>query len=161
MNLITKTNTKIGELVSWLNPILIGLIMIDLILRYIFRFTKIWIVELEWHLYSTIFLLSGAFALIKEKHVRVDIIYQSASSRTKDLIDIIGTLVLLIPWTAIVAISSYKYTFRSFEILESSPDPAGLAYRFIIKGIIFISFTMLFLQGVVIIVDKFNALRKT
>lgn len=132
---------------AWLNPILILLIMADLILRYIFSFTTIWIVELEWHIFSLIFLLGGAYTLKKDKHVRVDIIYQSLSSKYKNFIDIIGHLFLLIPWCLVIIISGIEYTWRSYAIMESSPDPSGLPFRFLIKAIIPISFILVLLQS--------------
>ncbi len=161
MDMISKINTKIGNYVALLNPVLILLIMVDIILRYLFQFTKIWIVELEWHIFALIFLLSGAYTLLNDRHVRVDVFYNSWDERKKSIINILGHFILLIPWTLSVCYSAYYYAQRSFLINESSPDPAGLAFRFLIKSAIFVSFGLLLLQGISEIIKGIRTLRNS
>ncbi len=152
MNPIEKLIEKIGQAISWFNVILIGLICMDVLFRYFFSFTKNWILELEWHLYSMVFLLGSAFALQKEKHVRVDVFYQKFSERNKTIVNLIGTIVFLLPWCYLVITSAYKFASNSWYIGEGSSQPGGLPARYIIKSMIVIGFVLLFLQGMVMIV---------
>ena len=68
-----------------LNVFLIGVIVLDVLLRYIFSNTKNWVLELEWHLYALIFLIGISYALQKDEHVRVDLFYQKYTKKQKSL----------------------------------------------------------------------------
>lgn len=159
MDRISTINTKIGICVSLLNPVLIILIMVDIILRYLFQFTTVWIVELEWHLFAVIFLLSGAYTFLQDRHVRVDVFYNTINARQRALVNLLGHLILLIPWTLSVGYSAFYYAQRSFLLNETSPDPAGLPFRFLIKFVIFLSFALLLAQGISAVIREVKAIR--
>ncbi len=129
--------------VAWLLPFLVVLVMTDLTLRYLFQITSIWIVELEWHIFSMVFLLGGAYTMSRDKHVRVDIFYQKLGKRWQYLIDVIGHLLFSLPWLGIVIYTGILYSWRSWKLLESSPDPSGLPFRFLIKAAIPLSFLLI------------------
>ena len=77
---------RVGTAVSWLTFVLVILICGDVIMRYLFNFTKTWVIELEWHLFSLLFLLETAFTLLYDKHVRVDLFYEGqVGRRTKEI----------------------------------------------------------------------------
>ncbi len=147
MHLIDKFIENIGKAVSWLNVFLIALICLDVLFRYLFSFSKNWILELEWHMFAIIFLLGSAYALQAEKHVRVDVFYQRFSKKVQTIINLIGTLIFLIPWCYLVITTSYKFFNNSWYIKEGSPQPGGLPARYIIKGMIVVGFILLALQG--------------
>jgi len=138
--------TKWSKYIAWLLPFLILLVMTDLSLRYLFQITSIWIVELEWHIFSAVFLLGGAYTLSRDKHVRVDILYQKLGKRWQYLVDVLGHLLFALPWVGIVIYSGVLYSWRSWELFESSPDPSGLPFRFLIKAVIPLSFLLIALQ---------------
>ena len=125
------------------------LIGLDTLLRYGFSFTKNWIIELETYLFSLTFLVGIAYALEQEQHVRIDIFYRKFSRRIQSWIDILGHLLFLVPWCLVIMGTASKYVRNSFLILENSPNPGGLPYRFILKSLILICFGLLFLQGIV------------
>lgn len=127
---------------------LILLICLDVLFRYFFSFSKNWIIELEWHLFALIFLLGSAYALQMDKHVRVDVFYQKFSEKTKAIVNLIGTLVFLIPWCYLVITTAYKFANNSWYIREGSNQPGGLPARYIIKGAIVVGFVLLLAQGV-------------
>ena len=94
---IDHINGRIGQLVSWLTILLVMVIIGDVLMRYLFSITSAASFELEWHLFATIFLLGAAWTLQQDRHVRVDVFYNSFSARSKAWINLGGTIVLLFP----------------------------------------------------------------
>jgi len=137
-----------GRVVSWLTTILMLLICYDVAMRYLFNETSIAIFELEWHLFAIIFLLGAAYTLKYDKHVRVDVFYSKFSPRNQAWINLLGTLILLIPFCWIAISTSWSFTLNAFSIQESSPDPGGLPARYLIKGAIPLGFTFLLIQAI-------------
>ena len=147
--MIEKIIQKVGNLCSWLSFALVILITIDVFLRYIFNFSSASLFELEWHLFAIIFLLGSSLTLQKDEHVRVDVFYSKLSERNKEIINIIGNLFFLLPFSITIFYTSIPFVEDSLIILESSPDPGGLPYRFLIKSMIPLSFLLIAAQGVI------------
>jgi TRAP-type mannitol/chloroaromatic compound transport system permease small subunit len=150
----------IGEKSAWLNLALVFLISFDVMQRYLFNQSFNAVLELEWHIFGLIFLLGSAYTLQMDKHVRVDVFYHSFSPKTKALIDILGSLILLIPWCIIGIMTCHKYAANSFYINENSPNPGGLPAWYIIKYFIVICFILLILQALLLIFEKVKSLTK-
>ena len=131
----------------------------DVFMRYFFASSKAWILELEWHLFALIFLLGASYALREDKHVRVDIFYANFSNKKKAIINLIGTVLFLLPWCVVIIWKSSVYTMSSFEILEGSPQPGGLPARFLIKGSVAFAFILLMLQRVSVILKSILTLK--
>jgi TRAP-type mannitol/chloroaromatic compound transport system permease small subunit len=103
---------------------------------------------LEWHLFGFIFLIGAGYTLLHDGHVRVDIIYQRLGFKGQAWVNFGGVLFFLIPGCIMVITTSWKFTATSFAMLEGSPDPGGIPFRFILKGCIPVGFTLLLLQGI-------------
>lgn len=139
---------RIGRLSSWLSIALVLMFFLDVLLRYCFNFTLIWIIELEKYVFAFLFLFSLGFALKHNKHVRVDVFYAQFSKVNKNRVDLIGTIIFLIPWCIIVIVTGFKYAALSFKIKESSAQPGGLPALYILKFAIVIGFVLLLMQGI-------------
>ena len=139
---------KIGLTISWLTFIMVVLICLDVFLRYLLSSTKTWIIELEWHLFSILFLLGLSYTLQHQKHVRVDLFYEKMSKKLRNVIDIFSILFFLIPWCLLVIHTSFDYAMNSWSFKETSPQPNGLPARYIIKFFISTGFVLLLVQGV-------------
>ena len=120
----------------------------NVILRYFFNTSSIGMQEMEWHLFSIMFLLGISYALNEEAHIRVDFIYDNLNFKTKAMINIIGTLVFLIPFSFFIAYGSYEFVYDAYIYNEISGDPGGLTHRWLIKAIIPLSFVLLLLASV-------------
>ena len=153
-HIIGRLNEQIGKVVSWLTSILVWVICMDVLLRYLLNISFAGLFELEWHIFALIFLLGAAYTLKHDKHVRVDIFYNKFSAKGKALINLIGTALFLIPFCVVTIWSSVPFVINSFNILEGSPDPGGLPFRFIVKSAIPIGFTLLLLQSISLIIDS-------
>lgn len=110
-------------------------------------------------MFAIIFLLGSAYALQADKHVRVDVFYQRFSKKTQSIINLLGTLIFLIPWCYLVITTSYKFFNNSWYIREGSPQPGGLPARYVIKGMIVVGFILLALQGISLIVKYVKELK--
>tara|TARA_B100002051_G_C16708259_1_gene625123 strand:+ start:40 stop:519 length:480 start_codon:yes stop_codon:yes gene_type:complete len=150
--MIERIIQKVGNLCSWLSFALVILITIDVFLRYIINFSSASLYELEWHFFAIIFLLGSSVTLQKDEHVRVDVFYNKFSRKKKEIINLIGNAFFLIPFSIVIFYTSIPFVEDSLIILESSPDPGGLPYRFIIKSIIPLSFLLLAAQGIINII---------
>ncbi|WP_034229541.1 TRAP transporter small permease subunit [Aquimarina pacifica] len=139
---------KIGVVVSWTSVLLAVVISLDVVIRYVFEFTYVWMIELEIYLFGMLFLLSSGYTFKYEKHVRVDVFYTRLSDKRKAWIDLLGGVFLLIPWCYVVIVSSWYYGMSSFLMGESSPQPGGLPALYVLKFCITLGFTFLLLQGV-------------
>jgi len=103
--------------------------------------------EMEWHLFSVMFLLGMSYALSDDAHVRVDFIYDNFKIKTKAMINIIGTITFLIPFAFFITYGSYDFVYDSYIYNEISEDPGGLTHRWIIKAVIPLSFILLILSA--------------
>jgi TRAP-type mannitol/chloroaromatic compound transport system permease small subunit len=146
--LLEKIIKKIGDTCSWLSFILVILISLDVFLRYVFNFSSASLYELEWHMFAVIFMIGSSLTLQKDEHVRVDVFYNKFSDKGKNIINLIGNIIFLLPFSLVIFYTSIPFVEDSFRVLESSPDPGGLPFRFFIKSIIPISFLLLALQGI-------------
>lgn len=144
---IDRMNEAIGKGISWLTTLLVVLICGDVAARYLFNISSAGVVELEWHVFSFIFLLGAAYTLRHDKHVRVDVFYQNFSPRKQAWVNLLGSVLFLIPFCLIIIQASGKFTYNAFMINEGSPDPGGLPARFIVKGAIPVGFFLLLLQA--------------
>jgi len=148
ISIVDRLNEKVGQFVAWLTTVLVLVVFYDVILRYVFAKGNIAMQELEWHLFSMIFLLGAAYTLKTDGHVRVDIVYVKFSEKTKAWINFFGAFLFLIPFSVIVIYATCDFIHNSWMVQEVSPDPGGLPARYIIKAMIPLGFFLLISQGV-------------
>ncbi len=117
-------------------------------------------IELQWYLFSLLFLLGAAYALKEGAHVRVDVLYQRLSVRGKAWVDVIGAAAFLLPFCALMIASSWPIVAASWAVWEVSPDPGGLP-RYPLVTIIPLAFILLAAQGTAQLVRCIAVLRDT
>ncbi len=146
---IDSINEWIGKAVSWLVLIMVLLISYDVGMRYFFNSGSIALQELEWHIFSIIFLMGAAYTFKHDDHVRLDLFYKSRfmDDYRRAWVNALGGLLFLMPFCLLIIISSWPFVFQSFVHAETSPDPGGIPYRWVLKAIIPLSFSLLLLQG--------------
>lgn len=148
VKIIDKINEQLGKAASWCSLLLVLIVCIDVILRYFFKWSQVWIMEIELYLFAIIFLIGGAYAFQKDQHVRVDVFYSNMSEHNKAIVNLIGGIMFLIPWSLIMIYIGQRYFIKSWNISESSSQPGGLPALYIKKGLLVFAFLLLFLQGV-------------
>ena len=138
---------KLGQLTGWLWLLLLITIISNVTLRYVFGTGYIQFEELQWHLYATGFLLALSYAYQTDAHIRVDILHERWSPRTRAWIELYGTLLLLLPFLALVLVYSIPFVHDSFAHGEVSQAPGGLPLRWLIKAMLPLGFALLLLAA--------------
>ncbi|MCP3678278.1 MAG: TRAP transporter small permease subunit [Deltaproteobacteria bacterium] len=144
---VNALNERIGFLVSWLTTAMVAVVCYDVFTRYLLKQSSVAVQELEWHLFAVIFLLGAAYTLKHDRHVRVDVIYMRLSERQRAWINLLGTLLFLIPFSLLIIWSSKNFVVNSFLFGESSPNPGGLPARYLLKACIPLGFILVLLQA--------------
>lgn len=157
--IIHTINRWIGQLAYWLVLLMVAVGVWNVIGRYVGQWigqslTSNALIEIQWYLFDLVFLLGAAYALQKDDHVRVDIIYKSFGQKGRAIANLIGTVLFLIPFCLMVIYFSWGTVVSSWQILEMSPDPGGLP-RYPIKSMIIVSFVLLLLQGIANTIENF------
>lgn len=160
---IDRMNDRIGGVIQWLTLAMVVVGAANALLRYATRFAGVSLssnafLDLQWYMFSLVFLLGAAWGLRHGAHVRVDVMYERLSARRQAWIDLFGTVLFLIPFSVLMLYVSWPPVRNSWSIRETSPDPGGLA-RYPIKTIILICFALLLLQGVSEVIKKIDILR--
>ena len=144
---IDRAAERIGQLTSFIWVVLLGVIVANVLLRYVLNQGRIEMEELQWHLYSFGFLLGLGYAYQADAHIRVDVLHERFRHRTKAWIELYGILLLLLPFIALVLIYSVPFVSSSFEAGEVSNAPGGLPLRWLIKAALPLGFFLLLLTA--------------
>lgn len=154
-----RANKLMGKLTSVLLLLMVANVFYDVVMRYFFRNSSVGMQELEWHLFSMVFLLGISIALLDEAHVRVDFLYERYSIKTKALVNIFGTILFIVPLALLIATGSVEYVMDAYITGEISEDPGGLTHRYLIKAMIPFSFILLLVTSCGYIVKNINRYR--
>lgn len=149
----------LGKLSALLFILLLCNVFYDVLMRYVFNDVSIGMQELEWHLYATIFLLGIPYGVQTAGHVRVDLIYDNLSIKAKAWIDLLGCIFLLLPFALLVAYYGVGFALEAYHLGETSGDPGGLPYRWVIKAVIPFAFFSIVISGVGLLFRCINAIR--
>ncbi|MDF2182082.1 TRAP transporter small permease subunit [Neptuniibacter sp. CAU 1671] len=156
--IINRFSDLLGKISAVLFVLMLFNVFIDVVMRYALNDVSIGMQELEWHLYAAVFLLGVPYTLRAGGHVRVDLIYERLSDKSQAWVDIFGTLFLLLPFCALVAWYGYGFAMESYNLGETSGDPGGLPYRWVIKAVIPFSFVAMVISGFGLLVKSVNVL---
>ncbi|WP_434360410.1 TRAP transporter small permease subunit [Parasalinivibrio latis] len=156
--IINRAADALGWIASTLFLLLMVNVFYDVVMRYAFNSVSIALQEMEWHLFSAVFMLGVPYAIKAGGHVRVDVLYERWSEKTQAIVDLFGTIVFLIPFAVLVIYYGIDFAREAFELGESSGDPGGLPHRWIIKALIPLSFFFMALTGVGMLLHSLNRL---
>lgn len=137
----------IGRGISWLNLVLVLVVFLVVILRYCLNIGSIAMQESAMYLHAIIFLGASGYTLKHDGHVRVDVFYRKMSERQKALVNSLGTLFLLIPVCLFIGFMSWEYIGDSWRVLETSQDPGGIPFIYLLKSLILVMVATLLMQG--------------
>jgi len=157
--IITTVNI-LGKVTAFLILLMVLNVSFDVMMRYVFHNSSVGMQEMEWHLFSVIFLFGISVALKDEGHVRVDFLYDRFTPRKKATVNIIGTVFFLIPFALLILSGSYEFVQDAYITHEISEDPGGLPFRWLIKGMIPLSFAFLFFSAAGYILQNIRLYRE-
>lgn len=146
-SLIDRLNQAVGKYVAWLTLIVVVVSATNAVVRKVFSVSSNAWLELQWYLFGAIFLLAAGYTFLRNEHVRVDVISQRFSRKTKTYIEIFGVIFFLLPACLLVFWLSIPYFYKSWELMEQSSNTGGLI-RWPVKLLIPIGFGLLILAGI-------------
>jgi len=158
-SLFDRFSDVMGWIAGVLNLLMLVNVFYDAIMRYFFSTGSIALQEMEWHLFSMVFLFGIAYGLKEDGHVRVDVLYDRFSPRKKAIVNIAGTLLFLLPLSVLIIEGSVWYVQEAYSSGEISGDPGGLPHRWLIKLVIPASFVFLVVSAIGFIIKNINILQ--
>jgi TRAP-type mannitol/chloroaromatic compound transport system permease small subunit len=143
---IDKLNEKIGVFANWMVVVACVVSAGNAMVRYAYdQSSNAWL-EVQWYMFAIIVMLGASYTLKRNEHVRVDLIYMLLSRRGQLWVDILGTLIFLLPTCTILAWLSWPFFEQSFAVREHSSNAGGLV-RWPIKLVMPVGFALVALQG--------------
>jgi TRAP-type mannitol/chloroaromatic compound transport system permease small subunit len=156
---IDKLNTRIGRTIAWLALFMILVQFVVVVMRYVFGIGSIFMQESIIYMHGLMFMIGAGFTLLNDGHVRVDIFYGDAQPRTKALINLLGSILFLIPFCIIVFWVSYPYVANAWAVFEGSPETSGIQAVFLLKSVILVFCVLMALQGVSLAIHSLFVLK--
>jgi len=151
---ICGLNALVGHVFSWLSLGIVVVCFTVVVQRYVFATSFVWMQDLYVWLNGVMFTAVAGFALMRNDHVRVDIFYRPAKPTTKAIVDLIGCVLFLLPFCAIVYIYSMPFVTRSWAFMEGSANVGGMPGLFVLKSFIIVFVVLLALQGIAMILTS-------
>jgi TRAP-type mannitol/chloroaromatic compound transport system permease small subunit len=151
---------RIGLASRYLGLILVINTTLVVALRYLFNWSPIALQETMTYFHASLFMLGAAYTLQQDAHVRVDVFYQHMSERKKHLVNLFGTLFLLLPTCAFIFIICLPYVSSSVSMGEHSVEGNGLPFLYILKSLLLVLPILLSLQGVANLIRHGVALKQ-
>jgi TRAP-type mannitol/chloroaromatic compound transport system permease small subunit len=145
---IDALNDRVGRAVAWTTLLLVLVTFVDVVMRYFFNTSYVFTQELEWHVFAFIFLMGAGYTLKNDGHVRVEVFYGKLSPKGRAWTNLIGVIFFLIPSCLVFIKTSIPFVMESYRIMEGSPDPGGIPFRFILKSCIPAGYMLMLLQGI-------------
>jgi TRAP-type mannitol/chloroaromatic compound transport system permease small subunit len=155
---IDAVNSRMGRVLSWLIVAAVLISTGNALQRKIFDVSSNSWLELQWVLFSIVFLLCSPWTLLDNEHIRIDIVNGMFPKRVRDSIDVMGHVLFLLPLTIVMMVTALPFFLRSFEIGEQSSNAGGLP-QWPAKSLIVIAFAFLFLQGISELIKRIAIMR--
>lgn len=147
MKIVERGIHFIGILCALVLSLLVILVVYDAMQRYLFSGGSIALQELEWHLFDVVILLSIAYTLSQNAHVRVDIFHDHFSEKNKALLEFVSSLLFILPLSLLLIYLGVDFVMLSYLQNEGSSNPGGLEYRFLVKSLLPLAFSLVVLQA--------------
>ncbi len=154
---IDGINERVGRSIYWLILLMVIISSGNATIRYVFSTSSNAWLEVQWYLFSAVFLLCSGYTLLKNEHIRIDVIAGRLSRPAQIWIDILGTIFFLFPMALTILWLSWPMFMNSFTHGEMSGDAGGLL-RWPVKLMIPLGFSLLLLQGLSELIKKFAIL---
>lgn len=151
-------NTWIGKRLSWLILAAVVVSAVNATVRKVFDTSSNSWLELQWVLFSIVFLLCSPWTLLANEHIRIDIVNNLLPKWLRDTIDVVGHAFFLLPLTFIMIITGIPFFLRSYEINEQSGNAGGLP-QWPSKALVMIAFTLLLFQGLSELIKRIAIMR--
>ena len=146
VSFLTSIVTTITTKTAWINLLVMFTILIQVTLRYGFHAGEAWVDEFIWHLYA-FFMFGLSYAITTDSHIRVDIVHMKFTKKKQRIIEVLGIVFLIMPFTIIIFDHSVGWVHHSFMANEFSENTTGLPYRWVVKSLLPISLVLIFIAS--------------
>jgi TRAP-type mannitol/chloroaromatic compound transport system permease small subunit len=148
-NFVDRLSTWVGRVSGWFVIILIGEVVFDTMARYLFNAPTGWSYDITYMLYGAAFMGGGAWTLLKDEHVRIDLFYGKMSPMSKAIADAIGYVVFFFPPMCVLVYLCTKYAFLSWKMSEGSGETVWNPPIYPLKAFLAVCIFILLLQGII------------
>ena len=155
---IDAFNQRLGKWVSWLILAMVLISATNATVRKVFDTSSNAWLELQWVLFSVVFLLCSPWTLLVNEHIRIDIVNNMLPKQVRNTIDLVGHALFLLPLSLLMAVTGLPFFTRSYQINEQSMNAGGLP-QWPAKSLVFIGFSLLFLQGISELIKRIAIMR--
>lgn len=155
---IDAVNYRIGKLVAWLVVAAVVVSAANATIRKLFDTSSNAWLELQWYLFSVVFLMCASWTLMANEHIRIDIVNNMFPKRLRNWIDVVGHLFFLLPFTLVMIVTGWPFFRASFRVNEVSSNAGGLLV-WPIKLLVPVAFMFLFLQGLSELIKRIAVMR--
>jgi len=155
---IDAFNQRLGKWVSWLILVMVLISATNATVRKVFDTSSNAWLELQWVLFSVVFLLCSPWTLLVNEHIRIDIVNNLFPKRVRNIIDVVGHAFFLLPLCLLMIVTGLPFFRRSYEINEQSMNAGGLP-QWPAKSLVLLGFSLLFLQGISELVKRVAIMR--
>jgi TRAP-type mannitol/chloroaromatic compound transport system permease small subunit len=155
---IDAFNLRLGKAVSWLILVMVLISATNATVRKVFDTSSNAWLELQWVLFSVVFLLCSPWTLLANEHIRIDIVNNLFPKRVRNIIDVVGHALFLLPLTLLMIVTGLPFFLRSYEINEQSMNAGGLP-QWPAKSLVLVGFSVLFIQGISELVKRVAIMR--
>lgn len=133
---VDRVNDRVGRAVRWLALVMVLVQFVIVVLRYVFGFSDIALSESVLYMHGAVIMLGAGYTFLCDAHVRVDIFYRAAGARTRDLIDLGGAVLFVLPAMAVMVWWTWPFVAASWRILEGPVSVGGIPALFVLKSLI-------------------------
>ena len=150
-----------GRITAWLTLVMVIVTGIIVVMRYVFDAGAVWLQESVVWMHAVVFMVGAAYTLQQDEHVRVDIFYRDMSKRRRAWVDLVGTLLFLLPLCGFLGYKSWDFVAVSWHLGESSREPGGMPYPFVplLKSVLLVMPLLLGVQGAAMLVRSLQVIR--
>lgn len=148
--LVDALNAQIGRWVAWLAVVMVLVQFLVVLLRYVYGLGFIWMQESIMYMHALLFMVGAGYTFLMDDHVRVDVFYREMRPRRKALVDLLGCLIFLIPFCALIWIVSWPYVANSWAVFEGSKETSGLPTIYLLKSVILVFAVLMTLQALAV-----------
>ena len=156
--LIDRLNEFVGRWVAWLVLAAVLISTVNAVVRKAFNYSSNGLLEIQWYLFAAVFLLAAGYTLLRQEHVRIDVISGRFSKRTQIWIDLVGLVLFLLPFVVVVMGLVMPLVIRAYETNEMSSNAGGLI-RWPVFAMLPLGLALLGLQAVSEIIKRFAFLK--
>ncbi len=148
----------IGKLTAWLLPAMAAVTFLVVVLASVFDWGRIWLQETVTYMHAVLFTSAAAYTLCVDEHVRIDVLYARFGPRGNAWVNLLGSLLMLLPVCAVLAVNSWAFVSSSWEVREGSMETGGIPATYLLKSFIFVFIALMAIQGLAVAVRSLQVL---